>query len=290
MTAENTANASETGINSSATATGIASNTIDVDNEILHYEKITFRRDGRPILKGVNWHVKRGENWALLGLYGAGKSTMLSMIPAYQIPTTGILRVFGHEFGKYAWVKIKNRLGFVSSTLSQFQSTLNKQTVEDVVISGRYNTIGIYQVVEPEVRRKAQDLMGKFQITHLGNHHFRTLSQGEQRRTLLARAIMSEPDLLILDEPCSGLDLPARESFLHTVESLGVEHNTPYIYVSHQIEEIMPSITHVALLRDGEMAYQGKKEDILTDEILSDLFDMPVHVVWERDRPWVIVR
>ena len=107
-----------------------------MSSELLHYEDVKFRREGREILKGINWHVEEGENWALLGLNGAGKSTMLSMIPAYQIPTTGLLRVFGHEFGKYAWPKIKARLGFVSSALGQFQSTLDKQVVEDVVISG----------------------------------------------------------------------------------------------------------------------------------------------------------
>ena len=91
-----------------------------MENELLHYENICFRRDGRHILDNVNWHIEKGENWALLGLNGAGKSTLLSMIPAYQIPTTGTLRVFGHEFGKYAWPKIKSRLGFVSSALGQF--------------------------------------------------------------------------------------------------------------------------------------------------------------------------
>ena len=97
-----------------------------MSSELLHYEDVKFRREGREILKGIHWHIEEGENWALLGLNGAGKSTMLSMIPAYQIPTTGSLRVFGHEFGKYAWVKIKNRLGFVSATLGQFQSTLDR--------------------------------------------------------------------------------------------------------------------------------------------------------------------
>ena len=93
-------------------------------NELLHYENVCFRRDGRHILDNVNWHIEEGEHWALLGLNGAGKSTLLSMIPAYQIPTTGTLRVFGHEFGKYAWPKIKSRLGFVSTALGQFQSYL----------------------------------------------------------------------------------------------------------------------------------------------------------------------
>lgn len=261
-----------------------------MSSEVLHYENVKFRRDGRAILKGVDWHVEEGENWALLGLNGAGKSTMLSMIPAYQIPTTGLLRVFGHEFGKYAWPKIKVRLGFVSSALGQFQSTLDKQVVEDVVISGAFNSIGIYQKVDSAVRERGIQLLSEFGLDYLEGHRFYTLSAGEQRRVLLARAIMANPDLLILDEPCSGLDLPAREQFLKTVESMARDERKPFIYVSHQIEEIMPSITHVAIIKDGLIVYKGKKQDILTDDILTDVFGIDVSVVWEQDRPWVIVK
>lgn len=259
-------------------------------DELLHYENVCFRRDGRPILDNVNWHVESGENWALLGLNGAGKSTMLSMIPAYQIPTTGTLRVFGREFGKYAWPKIKARLGFVSSALGQFQSTLDKQKVEDVIISGAFSSIGIYRTVDDMTRAKGMRLLEEFGLAYLEGHRFHTLSAGEQRRVLLARAIMADPDLLILDEPCAGLDLPAREKFLRTVESLVEEQHTPIVYVSHQIEEILPVITHVAILQEGRIIRAGPKQDVLTDSVLSDVFGMTVQVVWERDRPWVIVQ
>ena len=259
-------------------------------NELLHYENVCFRRDGRHILDNVNWHIEEGEHWALLGLNGAGKSTLLSMIPAYQIPTTGTLRVFGHEFGKYAWPKIKSRLGFVSTALGQFQSTLDKQVVEDVIISGAFSSIGIYQEVAPDVRERGMQLLAEFGVSHLEGHRFHTLSAGEQRRVLLARSIMANPDLLILDEPCSGLDLLAREQFLRTVANLVAEQQTPIIYVSHQIEEILPAITHVAILQEGKMIHAGPKHAVLTDENLSDVFGISVQVVWKDDRPWVIVR
>lgn len=258
--------------------------------ELLHYENVCFRRDGRPILDNVNWHIEDGEHWALLGLNGAGKSTLLSMIPAYQIPTTGTLRVFGKEFGTYAWPKIKARLGFVSSALGQFQSTLDKQVVEDIVISGAFSSIGIYQEVAPEVRQRGMQLLSEFGLDYLEGHRFRTLSAGEQRRVLLARSIMANPELLILDEPCSGLDLPAREQFLRTVSTLVAEQQTPIIYVSHQIEEILSFITHVAILREGKMIHAGPKYKVLTDDILSDVFGLSVQVVWKDDRPWVMVR
>ncbi len=130
---------------------------------------------------------------------------------------------------------------------------MDKQVVEDVVISGAFNSIGIYQQVEPEVRERGLQLLSEFGVSYLEGHRFHTLSAGEQRRVLLARSIMANPDLLILDEPCSGLDLPAREQFLRTVELPWLrEQQKPIIYVSHQIEEITAKITHVAIIKEGK--------------------------------------
>ena len=133
-------------------------------------------------------------------------------------------------------------------------------------------------------------LLSEFGLDYLEGHRFRTLSAGEQRRVLLARSIMANPELLILDEPCSGLDLPAREQFLRTLSTLVAEQQTPIIYVSHQIEEILSFITHVAILREGKMIHAGPKYKVLTDDILSDVFGLSVQVVWKDDRPWVMVR
>lgn len=259
--------------------------------EILHYENVTFKRNGREILKGIDWHINKGENWALLGLNGSGKSTLLGMIPAYIFPTSGEVRVFGHKFGNYSWKKIKNRVSFVSSTLNNFSSTLNGEKLEDIVISGKFNSIGIYDEVVDEDREKADKIIEDFKISYIKNNHFGTLSQGEQRRTLLARAFMNEPDLLILDEPCSGLDVTSREYFLKVLEENSKNDNAiPFIYVTHQIEEIMPSVTHVALLHDGKILAKGLKKDILTGKLLSQMFGLDVKIIWENERPWLIVR
>ena len=258
--------------------------------EILHYENVSFVREGRIILKNVNWHVKKGENWALLGLNGSGKSTILGMIPAYTFPTRGEIRVFGNRFGNYVWSEVKKRIGFVSSSLNSFLSTLNREKLKDVVISGKFSSIGIYQEVTEEDRERASQIIEDFRISYVKDKYFSTLSQGEQRRTLLARAFMNEPDLLILDEPCSGLDVSSREYFLSVLEEKAQTENIPFIYVSHQIEEIIPSVTHVALLKDGEIMAQGLKEEILTDRFLTELFGINVRVEWEKDRPWLIVR
>ena len=261
-----------------------------VENEILHYEDITFRRDGKEILKGGNLHVNKGENWALLGLNGAGKSTMLSFIPAYQTATSGTLRVLGYEFGKHIWSDIKARVGFVSSSLNQFSATMDRQTVENIVISGAYSSIGVYKDVDPAIRQKALGLIEKFSMTKRKDEKYGNCSMGEQRRALLARAMMANPELLIFDEPCAGLDLRGRELFLNTLEQFRQEFDNAFIYVTHQIEEIVPAITHVAILKEGQMVYAGPKEEVITEEGLSQLYGVDVRIVWEKGRPWVIVK
>ena len=258
--------------------------------EILNYKNITFKRDGRKILKDINWKVCEGENWALLGLNGSGKSTILSMIPAYTFATSGELSVFGKTFGSCVWNDVKTKVGFVSSTLNNFSDRLNTQTLSDVVLSGKYNSIGIYQEITQQDREEANKIIDDFKLTQLKTNKFSTLSQGEQRKTLLARAFMNKPELLILDEPCSGLDIRAREIFLKSLEENFKNKNMPFIYVTHQIEEIIPSVTHVAILDKGEIVAQGNKFEVLTEENLSKLFDIDLKIEWSNGRPWLLVR
>lgn len=258
--------------------------------EILNYKNITFKRDGRKILKDINWKVCESENWALLGLNGSGKSTMLSMIPAYTFATSGELSVFGKTFGSCVWNDVKTKVGFVSSTLNNFSDRLNTQTLSDVVLSGKYNSIGIYQEITQQDREEANKIIDDFKLTQLKTNKFSTLSQGEQRKTLLARAFMNKPELLILDEPCSGLDIRAREIFLKSLEENFKNKNMPFIYVTHQIEEIISSVTHVAILDKGEIVAQGNKFEVLTEENLSKLFDIDLKIEWSNDRPFLLIK
>ena len=258
--------------------------------EILNYKNITFKRDGRKILKDINWKVCESENWALLGLNGSGKSTILSMIPAYTFATSGELSVFGKTFGSCVWNDVKTKVGFVSSTLNNFSDRLNTQTLSDVVLSGKYNSIGIYQEITQQDREEANKIIDDFKLTQLKTNKFSTLSQGEQRKTLLARAFMNKPELLILDEPCSGLDIRAREIFLKSLEENFKNKNMPFIYVTHQIEEIISSVTHVAILDKGEIVAQGNKFEVLTEENLSKLFDVDLKIEWSNDRPFLLIK
>ena len=256
--------------------------------EILSYKNVSFRRDGREILKNINWEIKKGENWALLGLNGSGKSTLLSMIPAYTFATSGEVSAFEKKFGTCVWAEVKEKVGFVSSSLNTFSDSLNNQTLNNIVLSGKYNSIGIYQEITQKDREKANNIIKDFKLSHLKLNKYITLSQGEQRKTLLARAFMNEPSLLILDEPCSGLDIRAREIFLKTLEES--KSDIPFIYVTHQIEEIIPSITHVAILDNGEIVSQGNKFEVLTEENLSKLYGIDLKIEWSNNRPWLIVK
>ena len=256
--------------------------------KILSYKNVSFRRDGREILKNINWEIKKGENWTLLGLNGSGKSTLLSMIPAYTFATSGEVSVFEKKFGTCVWAEVKEKVGFVSSSLNTFSDSLNNQTLNNIVLSGKYNSIGIYQEITQKDREKANNIIKDFKLSHLKLNKYITLSQGEQRKTLLARAFMNEPSLLILDEPCSGLDIRAREMFLKTLEEN--KSDIPFIYVTHQIEEIIPSITHVAILDNGEIVSQGNKFEVLTDGNLSKLYEIDVKIEWSNNRPWLIVK
>ena len=256
--------------------------------EILSYKNVSFRRDGREILKNINWEIKKGENWALLGLNGSGKSTLLSMIPAYTFATSGEVSVFEKKFGTCIWAEVKEKVSFVSSSLNTFSDSLNNQTLNNIVLSGKYNSIGIYQEITQKDREKANNIIKDFKLSHLKLNKYITLSQGEQRKTLLARAFMNEPSLLILDEPCSGLDIRAREIFLKTLEES--KSDIPFIYVTHQIEEIIPSITHVAILDNGEIVSQGNKFEVLTEENLSKLYGIDLKIEWSNNRPWLIVK
>ena len=256
--------------------------------KILSYKNVSFRRDGREILKNINWEIKKDENWALLGLNGSGKSTLLSMIPAYTFATSGEVSVFEKKFGTCIWAEVKEKVGFVSSSLNTFSDSLNNQTLNNIVLSGKYNSIGIYQEITQKDREKANNIIKDFKLSHLKLNKYITLSQGEQRKTLLARAFMNEPSLLILDEPCSGLDIRAREIFLKTLEES--KSKIPFIYVTHQIEEIIPSITHVAILDNGEIVSQGNKFKVLTEENLSKLYGIDLKIEWSNNRPWLIVK
>ncbi|KJE26638.1 ABC transporter family protein [Geobacillus kaustophilus] len=250
---------------------------------------VSWVRGGRTILHDMNWEVKEGEQWAILGLNGSGKTSLLNIVTGYQYPTRGDVEVLGYRFGQASLPELRRHIGFVSSSLlDQFHDTLQAETVEDIIISGKFATIGLYDAVTDDDRAEAESFMEAFRLQAVKGKQYATLSQGEKRKTLIARALMAHPKLLILDEPTVGLDLLAREEILSLIGQI-VTQPCHLLYVTHYIEEIVDSITHVLLLQDGRIVAAGRKEDVLTDERLSEAFRLPIRIHWEHGRPWVSV-
>lgn len=257
---------------------------------VVKFENVGWSRQGKEILKDINWQIEKGEHWAILGLNGSGKTSILNIMNGYSYPSKGEVHVLGEHFGQGAKIpELRQKIGYVSSSLEQFYGTFRRQRVRGVVLSGKGNQIGVYHEVEDSEREKARQLLNDLGIGHLEEADFSLISQGEARRVLIARALMTQPELLILDEPCAGLDIKAREEVLAMMDAL-VERGVNLIYVTHYVEEITPVITHILLVKNGSVVEAGKKEAVLTDDLLSETFDLPVEVHWQANRPWLTVK
>lgn len=249
-------------------------------------EQVSFRRNHREILRDINWQVRKGEHWAIVGLNGSGKTTLLNLVNGYLWPTSGSISVFGQPYGEVVLQEVRKKIGWVSSSLEQRISGIS--TVEDIVIGGKYATIGFYEKPVQEEREEADQLLETFQIRHLRKSAYRTLSQGEKQKVLIARALMSKPKLLIMDEPCTGLDLLSREQVLRMIDQITHQPDSPtLIYVTHHIEEILPCFSHTLLLQAGEVFQAGTTGDLLTPDRLSDFFQTPVTIQTINQRQWV---
>lgn len=239
---------------------------------------------GNPVLKSLSWTMKEGENWAVVGNNGSGKTTLMKLIFGEIIP------VYGGQvnwFGKREHsplLEIREKLGYVSA---EYQTNYDRPaTGWEVVASGFFSSIGLHEEVSSEQKESALKAMDHLGIEYLSNKSFRQMSYGEARRVLLARAMVHRTKLLILDEPCAGLDIPTRERFLQTLQKLA-QKRTCMIYVTHRIEEIMPCVTHVLFLKDGQIAAQGKKDEMLNSETLSHALGCSLSVEKKSDRYWL---
>lgn len=250
---------------------------------VVEVENVSVIRDSIYILKEINWHVKKGEHWAVIGLNGSGKTTLLNMISGYLFPSKGDLRVLGQTFGRYDLRELRKSIGWVSTALQE--RLYGNESAEDIVVSGKYASIGLLNVPSQEDREMAKDLLGKLSSSHLAHRIYKTLSQGEKQRILIARGLMSSPKLLILDEPCTGLDIFAKDQLLNDIELLGKHPDSPtLIYVTHQIEEILPVFNHTLLMKKGEIYSLGLTSEMLTEENLSNFFGKSVNCHKKNDR------
>ncbi|QMV44593.1 ABC transporter ATP-binding protein [Cohnella cholangitidis] len=253
---------------------------------MIHLQGLTFRRGEREILRGVDLTVNPGEHWTLLGRNGCGKSTILEMITGYLFPTSGKIDVLGHRYGQVDVREVRKQIGYISPSL------IEKMTLRDplweIVASGAFAYLRFYEEVADEVRERAYAELDRVGLRSLAEQPFGTLSQGERKKALLARTMMASPQLLILDEPCAGLDLYEREKFLNALSELST-NKLSMLYVTHHIEEIIPLFTHVALMAQGQLVGTGLKRDVLTPEKLREAYDLPIEINWKGDRPWIEV-
>jgi len=250
----------------------------------LHVE--TFTRDGVDILRDIRWQVMPGEHWAVLGSNGAGKSSLLSIVAGYEWPSRGRVAVLGEVYGKCDMRALKERIGWVSSAL--FEWLPARQSARQVAATGIHATIGNWHDLSAKDLIRADDALRSIGAYAFRNKRYGVLSQGEKQRVMIARALVTNPDLLILDEPCAGLDPGSRERLIGDVNHLCAKRNGPtLILVSHHVEEIPASGTHALLLKEGHTLAAGPLSEVLTDALLGELYDYPCKVGSDKGRYWL---
>lgn len=245
-------------------------------------------RNGKTILQDIDWHVERGQHWAILGLNGSGKTTLLKVINGYIWPNEGTVEVLGQKYGQTDMREIRRHIGWISAhMIEQFH---RQDPVIEIVLSGKFGAFRLFQSVSEEEINEAVVLLEQFGIQHLANMLFEHLSQGERQRVQIARALMAKPQLLILDEPCTGLDLIERENLLQLIAQIAKDEEVTLLYVTHHVEEILPCFSHVLLLKEGSIYAQGERLKQLTTTSLSEFFARPVSVQNEDGRAWLALK
>jgi len=247
---------------------------------------IHFIREERHILQDVNLHMQQGEHWVLLGRNGSGKTTLLEMMNGYEFPSRGTVEVLGNRYGQCDVREVRKKIGYISQSL--FEKLNLSDRVWEVVATGEYAFLRFYQDIPAEVKERALQMLERVRILHLADQPLGTLSQGERKKVMLARSLMMQPNILVMDEPAAGLDLYERERLLTDINELS-KQDIMVVYVTHHIEEIIPLFTHVALIEQGKLIAAGPKKEVLTPENLHQAFGVELSIEWANERPWIQV-
>jgi len=260
---------------------------------LIDLRDVSFRADGQLIVEKASWQVRRGEHWAVLGANGSGKTTLLRLACGYLWPNAGG-RIFRLGEVLTDLRKLRESIGWLTATLPA--AIPPRETVRDTVVSGKFAEIGL----KPSGSRRpsrddyalAEARLAELDCGHLAGRRFGVLSQGEQQMVLVARARMAEPLLLVLDEPCAGLDPGARERFLSVLERLAASHETPsLILVTHHLEEIMPAFANILVLAAGKVVQKGLTRQVITSDLIEQLYGCRVERLMENDgRTWPVLR
>ena len=256
---------------------------------VLEFAAVTVRRGQTTLVDGIDWTVEEDERWVILGPNGAGKTTLLQVASAQIHPTSGVVGVLGEVLGTVDVFELRPRIGLTSAALAD--RIPRAERVHDVVVSASYGVIGRWREQYDDLdHARADELLTEVGADHLADRTFGTLSEGERKRVQIARALMTDPELLLLDEPAAGLDLGGREDLVSTLSLLAMDELSPAtVLVSHHVEEIPPGFTHALLMNQGAVVAAGPLEQVLTDEIVSATFRMPLQL-WHEDGRWAARR
>jgi iron complex transport system ATP-binding protein len=241
-------------------------------------------RGQATLIEGVDWTVEEDERWVVLGPNGAGKTTLLQIASAQIHPTSGVVGILGEVLGTVDVFELRPRIGLTSAAIAE--KIPRGERVHDVVVSASYAVIGRWREHYDALdHQRAQELLTELGAGHLADRTFGTLSEGERKRVQIARSLMTDPELLLLDEPAAGLDLGGREDLVSTLSVLAMDEASPAtILVSHHVEEIPPGFTHALLMRAGHVVASGPLEHVMTEEIVSATFGMRLQLSHEDGR------
>ena len=249
---------------------------------IIEAKHLSCKVGYRYLLQDINWTVNKGEHWVVFGMNGCGKTTLLSIIAGFHAETHGTLNVFGEPYTKDNILEFRRRIGWVSSSF--FDKNLTQESALDIVLSGKFGTLGLgYPITNQDVI-KAQHLLQELRLGDKVNRPFHLMSKGERQNVLIARAFMGNPEILVLDEPGTGLDVFAREYLLNTIEQLAQKTDMTLIYVTHYTEEILDVFDQCLLMRDGVVYQQGATKALFTQENMSEFLQYPVTIEQHGDR------
>jgi len=251
---------------------------------ILELSNISVRRGERIILGPVDWQVLDGQRWVILGPNGAGKTTLLQICSSLIHPTTGTIKILGEQLGKVDVFELRTRIGLSSSALVEQMPP--DELVMDVVLTAAYAMLGRWQErYDLWDESRAMALLTALGVRELGDRLFGSLSEGEKKRVQIARSLMADPELLLLDEPASSLDLGGREDLLKRIETFAKDPLAPAtVIVTHHIEEIPVGTTHALLLRNGSVLAKGEVNSVITDQNLSEAYGLAISVQSENGR------
>ena len=250
-----------------------------VDEDLLiDFSRVTLRRGGRVLVGPVSWQVELDERWVVIGPNGAGKTSLLRMAAAMEYPSSGTATVLGERLGRVDMAELRQRVGLSSSAMAQ--RIPDGEVVRDLVVSAGYAVLGRWRERYDDVDyERALDTLESVGGEHLADRTFGTLSEGERKRVLIARSLMTDPELLLLDEPAAGLDLGGREELIARLADLAADPDSPaLVLVTHHVEEIPPGFSHCLILAEGTVVASGLLRDVLTADTLSAAFGQSIAV------------